>query len=186
MFKELVPLLRNRVVLMTLALVEDDKIRVSVVPKKIKEDENDALTTPVAFTGTPEELEAELGPTLVSYTGSHLQLASTLVQAQSEMDAAAKAAKAEAQSKSKSPVKKETTASANAKAAQTIKPAEPVKPAPPKTASLFDMPVIEQPIATLPLGAAIEPENGNEDEILDEIRQDDAQEEEDVEHDKAA
>jgi hypothetical protein len=35
MFKELVPLLRNRVVLMTLALVEDDKIRVSVVPKKI-------------------------------------------------------------------------------------------------------------------------------------------------------
>jgi PRTRC genetic system protein E len=186
MFKELVPLLRNRVVLMTLALVEDDKIRVSVSPKKIKEDENDALTIPVVITGTVEDLEARLGSELVSYTGSYLQLANTLVQAQADMEAAAKAAKAEAQSKSKSPVKKETTASTNAKAAETIKPAEPVKPTPPKTASLFDMPAIEQPIATLPLAAAIEPENGDEDEILDEIRQNDAQEEEDVEHDKAA
>jgi PRTRC genetic system protein E len=186
MFKELVPLLRNRVVLMTLALVEDDNIRVSVVPKKIKEDENDALTIPVSITGTAEDLETRLGSELVRYTGSHLQLASTLVQVQAEMDAAAKAAKAEAQSKSKSPVKKETTGSTNAKAAETIKPAEPVKPTPPKTASLYDMPAIEQPIATLPLAAAIEPENGDEDEILDEIRQNDAQEEEDVEHDKAA
>jgi len=50
-------------------LSKTTKIRVSVVPKKIKEDENDALTTPVSFTETAEELEAELRPTLVSYTG---------------------------------------------------------------------------------------------------------------------
>jgi PRTRC genetic system protein E len=186
MFKELVPLLRNRVVLMTLALVEDDNIRVSVVPKKIKEDENDALTIPVSITGTAEDLETRLGSELVRYTGSHLQLASTLVQAQAEMDAAAKAAKAEAQSKSKSPVKKETAASTSAKPSQTVKPAEPVKPASPRTASLFDMPAVEQPMATLPLAAVVESEGGDEDEILDEIRQDDAQEEDDVEHDKAA
>jgi PRTRC genetic system protein E len=185
MFKELVPLLRNRVVLMTLALVEDDKIRVSVVPKKIKEDESDALTTPVSFTGTAEELEAELGPTLVSYTGSHLQLASTLVQAQADMEAAAKAAKAEAQSKSKGPVKKEGATAASAKPSQTAKPAEPVKPAPPKTASLFDMPAIEQS-AQAPPPAVVEPESGGEDDILAEINQGDAQEEEDLEHDKAA
>jgi len=183
MFKELVPLLRNRVVLMTLALVEDDKIRVSVAPKKIKEDENDALTIPVVITGTVEDLEARLGSELVSYTGSYLQLANTLVQAQADMEAATKAAKAEAQSKSKGPVKKEGAAVASAKPA---KPAEPVKPAPPRTDSLFDMPAVEQPMATLPLAAVVESEGGDEDEILDEIRQDDGQEEDDVEHDKAA
>src|SRR5260370_16840080 len=53
MFKELVPLLRNRVVLLTLTLVEDHKLRVSVVPKKIKQDENDALTPPASFTAPP-------------------------------------------------------------------------------------------------------------------------------------
>jgi hypothetical protein len=138
------------------------------------------------ITGTVEDLEARLGSELVSYTGSYLQLANTLVQAQADMEAAAKAAKAEAQAKSKSPVKKETTASTSAKPSQTAKPAEPVKPAPPRTASLFDMPAVEQPMATLPLAAVVGSEGGEEDEILDEIRQDDAQEEYDVEHDKAA
>ena len=65
-------------------------------------------------------------------------------------------------------------------------PAEPVKPEPPRTTSLFDMPAVEQPMATLPLAAVVESEGGDEDEILDEIRQDNAQEEDDVEHDKAA
>jgi PRTRC genetic system protein E len=83
-----------------------------------KEDENDALTTPMASTGTPEELEAELGSTLVSYTGSHLQLKSTLENAQAEMAAAAKAAKSKAQSSSKTPLKKEGTSTTAAKPAQ--------------------------------------------------------------------
>jgi PRTRC genetic system protein E len=175
MFKELVPLLRNRAVLITLALVEDDKIRVSVVPKKIKEDENDALTTPFWFTGTAEELEAELGPTLVSYTGFHLQLKSTLENAQAEMDAAAKAAKAKAHSTSKTPPKKEGTSNATAKPAQAETPAAPAKPAPPKTASLFNMPPIEQPAAAPPPAALVEQENGDEDDILAEINEEDTQ-----------
>jgi len=173
MFKELVPLLRNRVVLLTLTLVEDDKIRVSVVPKKIKEDENDALTTPVSFTGTAEELEAELGPTLVNYTGSYLQLKSTLENAQAEMDAAAKAAKVKAQQSSKTPAKKEVSSS-NTAAGPT--PAAPAKPAEPKTASLFDMPPIEQPAAVPPPPAPIEREDGDEDDILAEINEGDTQE----------
>jgi PRTRC genetic system protein E len=183
MFKELVPLLRNRVVLMTLALVEDDKIRVSVVPKKIKEDENDALTTPVAFTGTPEELEAELGPTLVSYTGSHLQLKSTLENAQAQMNAAAKEAKSKAQSNSKTPPKKDGTASASDKQIQTTTPPAPAKPAAPKTASLFDMPPIEQPVAAPPPEAPLEQEDGEENDILAEINEGDTQE--DVDEDLA-
>jgi PRTRC genetic system protein E len=177
MFKELVPLLRNRVVLMTLTLVEDDKIRVSVVPKKIKEDENDALTTPVSFTGTAEELEAELGPTLVSYTGSHLQLKSTLENAQAEMDAAAKAAKVKAQQSSKTPAKKEVSSSSTAaKPTPAATPELPAKPAEPKTASLFDMPAIEQPAAAPPPPAPIEQEESDEDNILAEINEGDMQE----------
>jgi PRTRC genetic system protein E len=133
MFKELVPLLRNRVVLMTLALVEDDKIRDSFTPKRSRTTRT-TLPIPVVMTGTAEELEAEVGPTLVGYTGAHLQLKNTLDKAREEMDAAAKAVKAEAQSKSRSPLKKETTASTSAKPPQAAKPAEPAKPAPPKTA----------------------------------------------------
>jgi PRTRC genetic system protein E len=175
MFKELVPLLRNRVVLITLALVEDDNIRVSVVPKKIKEDENDALTTPVAFTGTPEELEAELGPTLVSYTGSHLQLKSTLENAQAEMAAAAKAAKSKAQSNSKTPLNPEGTASTAAKQTQTTTPAAPAKPAPPKTASLFDM-TVQPPVVAPAPAAPVEQEDGDEEDILAEINEGDTSE----------
>src|SRR5258708_40238954 len=54
MFKALVPLLHNRAVLITLALIEDDKIRVSIVPNQINEDENDALTNLIWITETIE------------------------------------------------------------------------------------------------------------------------------------
>jgi hypothetical protein len=40
--------------------------------------------------------------------------------------------------------------------------------------------------ALMAVAAVVESEGGDEDEILDEIRQDNAQEEDDVEHDKAA
>ena len=42
MFKELVPILRNRAVLMTATALDDDQIRVNVVPKKIKDGDHDA------------------------------------------------------------------------------------------------------------------------------------------------
>ncbi len=50
----------------------------NVVPKKLKDDENKALTTPLTVTGTAEELDAELGSTLIDFVGSHLQLKNTL------------------------------------------------------------------------------------------------------------
>lgn len=52
MFKELAPLLRQRAVLLTLAHLEDEQIRVNVIPQKIKDGENAALTTPLSVTGT--------------------------------------------------------------------------------------------------------------------------------------
>ena len=67
MFKELVPILRNRAVLMTATALDDDQIRINVVPKKMKDGDHDALTTPLSVTGTAEELDAQLGSTLVGF-----------------------------------------------------------------------------------------------------------------------
>jgi PRTRC genetic system protein E len=176
MFKELAPVLRHRAVLMTITSTEDDQIRVNVIPKKLKDDENKALTTPFTVTATAEELDADLGQTLVDFVGSHLQLKNTLAQAKAEMDAAGKAAQAEARAKTKTPVKKETTGTAAEKPSQQpVKTAEPVQPPRPKTASLFDMP------AAPSREAVLRPERRDEDDILAEIKDDGAEEEEEQE-----
>jgi PRTRC genetic system protein E len=147
MFKELVPVLRHRAVLMTITSTADDDIRVNIVPKKLKNDENNALSTPLTVTGTAEQLDAELGTTLVDFVGSHLQLKNTLEQAKADMEAAAKQAQADARAKQKNSSRKDTTSSGSAKPAQQqTKPAVPDTPPPPpapRTPSLFDMPSSE-------------------------------------------
>jgi PRTRC genetic system protein E len=57
MFKELAPYLRQRAVLLTVTRLEDDQISVSIIPKKLQDGENTALTTPLKLTGTAEELD---------------------------------------------------------------------------------------------------------------------------------
>jgi PRTRC genetic system protein E len=61
MFIELLPILRNRPVMLTFALVDDNAIRVNVIPKRLKDSDSgdDALTTPLTVTGTPDELDRE-------------------------------------------------------------------------------------------------------------------------------
>lgn len=95
MFIELMPLLKQRTLLITVARI-DEKLKVNVIPAKAKEGEDEALTTPLSYTGSPEELDKELGPHLASYVDSHLALGSTLAEAKAEMDAAAKAARQKA------------------------------------------------------------------------------------------
>jgi PRTRC genetic system protein E len=132
MFQQLMPLLRHRSVLLTVTHVGEDQVRVNVVPKKIAESENDALTTPMSFIGTAEELDAQLGEAIVSFVASHLELKNTLARAKEEMDAAAKAAKQEAANKSKT-AKKALPVEAPARKEQ--KAAEP-----PTVPGLFDVP----------------------------------------------
>lgn len=187
MFKELMPLLRHRAVLVTITSAEDDQVRVNVVPKTLKNDENKALTTPLTIVATPEALDAELGQTLVDFVGSHLQLQNTLVQAKAEMDAAAKAAQAEVRAKTKPSGKKDGSATITTDsmkpAPKEAKPAEPVQPPPPKTASLFGIgPSAPEPtrvsvsaavvtpahVGPAPAAPATPPET-SDDEILSEI-----------------
>src|SRR5229473_7434094 len=86
------PMLKERTLLITVARLEE-KVKVNVIPTKAKEGEEQALTTPLSYTGSPEELDAELGKHLASYVDSHVQLGSTLAEAKAEMEAAAKAAR---------------------------------------------------------------------------------------------
>ena len=103
MFTELMPLLRRRRLLLTISLVDGDTIRATVVPQKASDIEDNALTTPLAITGTAEELDRDLPQQLVEFTGAHLQLQTTLASAKAEMEAAAKAAREEARKKISKP-----------------------------------------------------------------------------------
>ena len=96
MFQELMPLLPQRMVIITLLRVSDDEMCINVIPKPLKSDlQNDdaALTTPLSVTGTPTELDEQLPRQLVEFVEAHLGLSSTLKSAKEQMDAAAKAAR---------------------------------------------------------------------------------------------
>jgi PRTRC genetic system protein E len=139
MFKELAPYLRQRAVLLTVTHLEEDQIRVNVIPQKIKDGENAALTTPLTVTGSPKELDRDLPATLVSFVGAHLGLKNTLDRVKEEMDAAAKTAQTEARSKSKTALTK-SAPKPEVKAAEAPKPTPQTSPEPVKAASLFDTP----------------------------------------------
>jgi PRTRC genetic system protein E len=96
MFQELMPLLRQRSLVLTLSWVSADEICVNVIPQRLKsaeKDDNDALTTPLSLTGTAIELDQDLPKHLVEFVGAHIELSSTLKSAKQQMDAAAKSAK---------------------------------------------------------------------------------------------
>ena len=103
MFTELMPLLRKRGLLLTIFLVEGDTLRATILPQKAFEAEDKATTTPLAITGTAEELDRNLPQQLIEFVGAHLQLQSTLAYAKADMDAAAKAAREEARKKTTKP-----------------------------------------------------------------------------------
>jgi PRTRC genetic system protein E len=164
MFKELVPILRNRAVLMTATALDDDQIRVNVVPKKMKDGEHDALTTPLSVTGTAEELDTQLAATLVGFVASHLQMKNALEKAKADMDAATKAAQVEARAKSKTTPNRTPTKVDTAPATTVVQTTEPAKPAPAKPASLFDLPapVEDEDDPTSDEGFTGEPEESEE------------------------
>jgi PRTRC genetic system protein E len=95
MFTELMPLLQKRRLLLSISVAEGGRIRVTLIPQKVTETEDNAITTPLAISGTAEELDRELPGQLAEFVAIHLQLQSTLAMANAEMEAAAKAAREE-------------------------------------------------------------------------------------------
>jgi PRTRC genetic system protein E len=99
-------------------------------PSHTKADENPALSTPVTYTGSPAELDAELGKHMADYVQVHQQTGSTLAEAKATLEAAAKAAQEEAKRKAEEGKKAAqkppaTTAPGSASSASPT-PAEPM------------------------------------------------------------
>jgi PRTRC genetic system protein E len=138
MFSELMPLLAERTVLITVALESNTTLRATVIPKRAREGENAALSTPLSFVGTPEELDRDFGRALAEYVDAHQRLGSTLAQAKAEMEAAAKAAQEEAKRKADERRKAKSPTSTPVPVPST-QPAASASggPAPGTTSSLF-------------------------------------------------
>jgi PRTRC genetic system protein E len=105
MFQELMPLLAQRTLLLTLSRVSDEQISVNIIPKPLKsnqQNEDAALTTPLSVTGAPKELDEQLPRQLVDFVETHLALSSTLKSAKEQMEAAAKAAREASRKSTKS------------------------------------------------------------------------------------
>jgi PRTRC genetic system protein E len=150
-FVELMPLLAGRTVLITVPREDNNVLRVICIPRRMKDDENPALTTALSYTGTPEELDAELGKHLASYVECHTQLRNTLAQAKSEMEAAGKAAQEEARKKAAERSKKTAEKLATSTGSAPVGPA-PASPA--ATMTLFEGSQPTASGATIPTTAA--------------------------------
>jgi len=97
MFAELMPLLAGRTVLITVAKVDDKTLRVNVIPHG-KADDNPALSTPLTYTGSPDEPMLNLG-SIWPDTSNLYPNRQLPGRAKATMEAAAKAAQEEAKRK---------------------------------------------------------------------------------------
>ena len=97
MFTELLPLLKGRTLLLTIAQMENGLIRLNIIPKCLKESDpvEKALTTPLSVTGSAADLDRELSMQLSGFTTSILGTGSTLAQVQEAHRAAIKDIEAE-------------------------------------------------------------------------------------------
>src|SRR5580700_10164851 len=96
-FTELMPLLKQRVVMITVSDVGEGLLRVNVIPRKLEgsADENGALTVPLSITGKAEELDRELPGQLTSFTESVTKTGSNIDELKTQHAAAIKAVEAE-------------------------------------------------------------------------------------------
>lgn len=91
MFRELMPVLEGRTVMLTLARVDEVTVRVCIIPKRIKEDAGEnALCTPLTVTGTVDELDRDFVAQLNSYTNAVVKLGSNLAEIEATHRAAVK------------------------------------------------------------------------------------------------
>ena len=97
MFTELMPLLKQRVVMIIVSDIGEGLLRVNVIPRKLdgSSDESGALTAPLSITGKADELDRELPGQLTSFTESVTRTGSNLDELKTQHAAAVKAVEAE-------------------------------------------------------------------------------------------
>jgi len=111
-FTELKPLLKQRVVMITVSDIGGGLLRVNIIPRKLDDggsEDNAALTTPLTVTGKAEELDRDLAGQLASFTESIATSGSNLEEVKTQHTAAIKAV--EAENKRRLDEKKKTTGS---------------------------------------------------------------------------
>ncbi len=91
LFQGLAPLLVNRTVIMTVAADGKGLLTLNVIPKKVKDDESDALTTARCMTASAEELDRMLPEQLREFSDAHTRAASNIRRVKDELAAAEKA-----------------------------------------------------------------------------------------------
>ena len=138
-FVQLMPLLADRTLMVIVSKADDQHLTVSVVPKRMKDSESPALSTPLCCTGTADELDRDLPNHLQQFVAGQVTLSNNLAQIQREREEAEKAAREELKKKQK------TVGNGGAKAKTPEgKPLEEEKVAPPpaqhQMMSLFDAP----------------------------------------------
>jgi PRTRC genetic system protein E len=122
MFTELMPVIQDRPLTITVAVLTNGKIKVCVVPQSQEKDRKankklagqsqagiaripepaiQALTAPLALTGTPEELDANLAKTLTTYADTHATLQHGIEEAAQQITEALKALEERKKSKTK-------------------------------------------------------------------------------------
>jgi PRTRC genetic system protein E len=97
-FTELMPLLKQRVVMITVSDIGEGLLRVNVIPRKLSDDgsqDDAALTTPLTLTGKAEELDRDLPSQLGSFTASIAKTGSNLEEVKTQHAAAIKAVEAD-------------------------------------------------------------------------------------------
>jgi PRTRC genetic system protein E len=123
-FQGLTPLLANRTVIFTVSADGTGLLTLNVIPKKVKDDESDALTTALCITATAAELDRDLPGQLREFTNVHAKTACNIQRVKDDLAAAEKAEREAADEKRARKAKAKT-----------------VPPAPPKaqaTPGLFD------------------------------------------------
>jgi len=131
MFIELMPLIENRPLTITVAALSEGQIRVNVVPQALPKDSKvnekigyankdkiaqvpesaiHSLTTPLSLTGTPGEIDAELTQQLKAYVDSHLKLQQSVDEAKRQIAEAVKAIEERDKARSKAKIATTTKA----------------------------------------------------------------------------
>ena len=90
LFQGLAPLLVNRTVILTVAADSKGLLTLNVIPKKVKDDESDALTTALCITASAEELDRGLATQLREFTDAHAKAGSNIQKVKDELAAAEK------------------------------------------------------------------------------------------------
>jgi PRTRC genetic system protein E len=153
MFTELLPVLQDTMVTVTISRMDDQLLRVNIIPTRKTNKEStaeNALCTPLTVTATAAELDQDLGRQVVSFSHSYQRSAANIREIEEAHAAAVKAAEEERKNekarKSSVPAAKTSPRSDNdSKASPAGKPVFGSKGSGPASAaqSLFDTPAGE-------------------------------------------